>query len=255
LYRHVDAEEKHYNRTRKTQNNPYQHGSSPGGGYNPARDTNAYQYTSSAYDNSPTGAGVGAEYQNTDEFEGEDVDRQLIRRTTNNQVEDVEVIVRHMPSDEVEEVYVDDMYIGAYNTNVRAIQRDQIKQEKQAMLQDMELKYRQNKQQKHKAKVDAIASKIKDRALPYGLNYSKVKDSVQKVAVETPKSKKVGKQKFKQLVDDRAERYDYIETSQHKTRSSKRSHTNKKITAMSSDRLGTKHHCNKVSIYIVNCCL
>lgn len=210
------------------------------------RDTNAYQYTSSGYDNSP-----GDAHRRTEEFEGKDVDRQLIRRTTNDAIEDVEVIVRNMPSDQIQEYYDDDEqnFANGYNTNVRAIQREDIKVEKQTLLKRMEQQYKDEQQKMHKVKLDKIAGRTKQRTLPYGLNYSKVKDSIENVEVTEPKTRKVDKEQFKSLINDKNGRYDYTQTVDKK---SKVNNNQDRIKFLTNERLGRMNPDQLVSLQLYN---
>lgn len=91
----MDAEVKHYDRARKAHPDYYKEEYSPGE-YSPNyRETGAYNYTASGYDGSP----AAAHALDTDEFEGDDAQRDYVRRS-NYQVNDVEVIVREAPPDE-----------------------------------------------------------------------------------------------------------------------------------------------------------
>ena len=98
LYRRTQAIQEQHKKTLGNQN-----GGNSEAVYNAVFD-NLNQYTNSSYDNSPS-----QQYGDTDEFEGEDVKHEYIRRTTKDSIEDVEVIVRKV-GDETEELTEDMLY-------------------------------------------------------------------------------------------------------------------------------------------------
>lgn len=79
---------------------------------------------------------------------------------------------------------------GAVNTELRAAHRGQIKQEREEIERQEREAERKLMEQKHKAKLEQIANKGKNRAFPYGLNYSEKNEEFQsEIQVTKPQYK------------------------------------------------------------------
>lgn len=64
------------------------------------------------------------------------------------------------------------------NTQMRAAQRDMLKQEKEIVEKQIKSKHQSRVEGQHKAKLLEIANKGNQRQFPYGTNYSEKKEDV-----------------------------------------------------------------------------
>lgn len=168
------------------------HESSSPAGYNPSYRPNK-NYSNEKDKPSP----ARRVYQDTDEFEEEDVQREFVKRETSHGAD--------IPAEEFDEgqgydlqpgfeqdgarytintvngnqEYIDEdgnRYIyhditGGINTEMRAAQREQTRQERLYHEAEKAMMKRQRKEERHRAKVEKIANKGNSRAFPYGTNY------------------------------------------------------------------------------------
>jgi hypothetical protein len=100
---------------------------------------------------------------------------------------------------------------GAVNTELRAAHRDQLKQER-AEIERQEMESQKKLfEQRHKAKLDQIANKGKNRAFPYGLNYSEKKEEVEAgIRIAQPQYKKVTREILNKLIENKSIKDEYV---------------------------------------------
>jgi len=102
----------------------------------------------------------------------------------------------------------------------------------------LEQERERKKQERHKAKLEAIASKTKDRKLPYGLNYSKAKETIEIPHEIKYESKKETNAKINRLERDKPESFNYLKTVSKDKQTSRRTPNKRKLLKMSTERLG-----------------
>lgn len=170
----------------------FSHESSSPSGYNPS-----YRPNKEYSDDKNKSSAIRDGYQDTDEFEEEDVQREFVKRETSHGAD--------IPADEFDEgqdydlqpgfeqdgvrytintvngnqEFIDEdgnRYIyhditGGINTEMRAAQREQLRQEKLYHQAEQAMLKKQRQEERHRAKVEKIANKGNSRAFPYGTNY------------------------------------------------------------------------------------
>ena len=95
--------------------------------------------------------------------------------------------------------------------------------------------------ERHKARTDAIAEKTKNRSLPYGLNYSKVKDLVvEDVDVPLNKTNRIDYDTFQKLANDRTKRNEYLASKSTNKKPARKPMRNERLTMLTNEKLGSK---------------
>lgn len=173
------------------------------------------------------------EKQDTEEFAQEDIQRDFVNRGAPNPTDANEVAEEGQYVDEFgrpvyeqddvrytiettdgKQQFIDEhgnIYIyhngtGPVNTELRAAQREQMRQERAYLESQIQQKQKQMEEERHRAKLEEIANKGKSRAFPYGTNYSQKKEDLNKNAlqVNNPQYKKITSQDLNQAITDKS---------------------------------------------------
>lgn len=115
---------------------------------------------------------------------------------------------------------------SAVNTELRAAQRDQIRQERQSHEEQQKAEKIRKEHQKHKAITDQIANKGNTRTYPYGLNYSEKKHDLDETEVFVPQNqyKKVTRKALNKFLNDNKVKDEYALPSARKRSTEKKKH-------------------------------
>ena len=127
------------------------------------------------------------------------------------------------------------------------MQRDQIKQEKEMVMNHLDSERERLEKEKQKAKTDAIAEKTKNRTMPYGLNYSKAKDFVvEDVDVPFNHAKGVDHDTFQKLANDRSKRNKYLANKSTDKKPVRKPIGMERLKMLSNEKLGSRISYNQV---------
>lgn len=188
------------------------------------------------YQNATTKQGASPfrqEKQDTEEFAEQDIQRDYVHRDVHNPTDVNEVAEEGQYVDEYgrpiyeeddvryaiegadgKQQFIDEhgnIYIyhngtGPVNTELRAAQREQMRQEREYLESQIQQKHRQREEERHRAKLEEFANKGKSRAFPYGTNYSQKKEDVNQneLHVDHPHYKKITPEGLNQAIADKS---------------------------------------------------